>query len=160
MPNTFIHNPAAIVERAFHSVWQQQMVELPFCNPNISVVAHGFEIFEEDWLGVLLTPWTLSLLLLPGPNRQWRTMQVGQKVTLTLPSGIYTFVAGEMDTLGTYLSCSLLSPVGNLSSMEQGKQLTRDIRHLVTAINVSDHTLENPSRRRLLNGQHNNPVVS
>ena len=149
MPLNFINNPDKLVENVFAEIHKTEMADLPFINPYLSVKTVGFSLYEGDWLGVLLTPWTLSALLLPGPNRHWQPFSVGEKFGIKLPSGEYIFFVGNHDELGTYLSCSLCSPVGNISNQESGLKLANDIRRLVTAIPSTELHVDNQSRRAL-----------
>jgi [NiFe] hydrogenase assembly HybE family chaperone len=142
-------NPAGIIEQAFLQVQQEQMQELPFLNDKLAVKAVGFNLFEGDWLGVLLTPWTLSLILLPGPDRQWQPLKVGDKVGLKLPAGDYPFTYGWHAKLGNYLACSVQSPLQDMPSQEEALRVAQDISRLVTAIPSRD--IEDSSRRGLFN---------
>lgn len=152
MPQNFIENPSAQVEEAFKQIQQQQMADLPFMNEALSVAAVGFSLFEGDWLGVLLTPWTLNLMLLPGPDREWQEFTVGQKVGLKLPSADYPFTAGEHEALGQYLACSVRSPVQDIPSQKAALQLAEDLSRLVIAIPAVNVTEVDESRRRLFGG--------
>jgi len=149
VPQNFTSNPADIIERVFSEIHKNEMADLQFVNPNLSVKTVGFELYEGDWLGVLLTPWTMNLLLLAGPDREWQPLKVGDRLGLKLPSGSYTFFVGEHEQLGTYLSCSLRSPVGDIQTQEAGLKLAEDIRRLITAIPTTEPHVEDQSRRAL-----------
>lgn len=152
MPKNFIKNPSELIEITFNQIHVDQMADLPFINENLSVAAVGFTLFEGDWLGVLLTPWTLNLMLLPGPDREWQLFTVGEKVGLKLPSNDYTFTAGEHEALGQYLSCSVCSPVKHIPSQQAGLQLAEDLSRLVTALPAVNVTEVDESRRSLFTG--------
>lgn len=149
MPLNFTNNPAELVEQVFTDIHLNEMADLPFVNPYLSVKSVGFALFEGDWLGVLLTPWTLSALVIAGPNRNWQDFTVGDKFGLKLPSGDYTFFVGQHEKLGTYLSCSLLSPVGDIANQQAGLKLAEDIRRLITAIPTTELHVDDQSRRAL-----------
>lgn len=149
VPLNFTNNPAELVEKVFSDIHKNEMVELPFLNPYLSVKAIGFALHEGDWLGVLLTPWTLSALLIAGPDRNWQDFKVGDKFGLKLPSGNYTFFVGAHKEIGTYLSCSLRSPVGDIPNQQAGIKLANDIRRLITAIPTTELYVEDQSRRAL-----------
>lgn len=149
MPLNFINNPAKLIEQVFSDIHKSEMEDLPFLNPHLSVKTIGFSLYEGDWLGVLLTPWTLSALLIAGPDREWQDFKVGDKFGIKLPSGNYTFFVGEHKELGIYLSCSLRSPVGDIPNQQTGVQLAEDIRRLITAIPTTELHVEDQSRRAL-----------
>lgn len=100
MPQNFTSNPGDLIEKVFSQIHKNEMADLQFVNPNLSVKTVGFELYDGDWLGVLLTPWTLSLLLLAGPGREWQSLRVGDRLGLKLPSGSYTFLPANMRNWG------------------------------------------------------------
>lgn len=148
MPVNFIENPGELIKQVFTQIYNDEMVGLPFINPALSVNTIGFALYEGNWLGVLVTPWSLNLMLLTGPNIQWqKTFQVGDKMGLKFGSFDYTFMVGEHVALGQYLTCSLSSPVGQFKTQSEIEQLAADIRRLIVAIPVQN--VDDSSRREL-----------
>ncbi|WP_375751792.1 [NiFe]-hydrogenase assembly chaperone HybE [Vibrio sp. HN007] len=147
MPQNYIDNPSSIIEEVFGQIHQNQMNEMPFVNEKLQVKAVGFSEYEGDWLGVLLTPWTLSIMLLPGEDRDWREFDIGEKVGIRLPAGDYNFIYGEHENLGHYLSCSVQSPVQDFTSQEDALRVAGDVRKLITAIQTTD--IADKSKRSL-----------
>lgn len=96
----------------YRMVAETRMAGLPICNPALSVAAIGFDrVLGAERLGVLLTPWFMSAILLPeAPTRA----TVGAKRHVQLPAGRFAFVAHDEPGLGVFWSCSLLSPVFEL----------------------------------------------
>ncbi|VFS38513.1 Hydrogenase-2 operon protein hybE [Yokenella regensburgei] len=91
--NGFVADPSPRLEAAFQAVAQQEMCELPFFRAHIPVRACGFQLFEQQWIGGMLTPWMLSLLVLRGREKcgshvpwatNWRC--VCRAATCALPS--------------------------------------------------------------------------
>lgn len=68
------------LETVFNGVLETRMRGVPVINPALSVQAVGFNPFNGDWLGVLITPWFMNLLLLPGPDSQWREQPPGGRI--------------------------------------------------------------------------------
>lgn len=87
------------------------MRDLPFLNQALSVEAVGFRPWEGHSLGVLITPWFMSLILLPHDSAAWRSAVVGDAVTYAFPAGEFEFIAAREDGIGEFQSCSLFSPV-------------------------------------------------
>jgi len=87
------------------------MRDLPVVNLSLSVQAVGFNRFGEDCLGILITPWFMNLMLLPGPDSHWRMQQPGTKIEKHFPYGAFEFTLGNEPQLGTYALCSLFSPM-------------------------------------------------
>lgn len=96
---------------AFEHIQRTRMVGVPVLNDRLRVQAIDFQSWQGHWLGVLLTPWFMNLMLLPGEADDWHALIPGSKRTQVFPSGRYEFIAGEEDGVGPYQACSLFSPV-------------------------------------------------
>ncbi|MCS3601817.1 [NiFe] hydrogenase assembly HybE family chaperone [Buttiauxella sp. BIGb0471] len=146
--NGFTHNPSASLEEAFQAVAQTQMRQLPFYRAHIPVRACGFQLFEHQWLGCMLTPWMLSLMVLPGPGEIWPTRAIGEKLALALPCGNVRFTVGEMDGCGQYLASSLMSPLQKHNAADTMIMLAEQTARMALSLPVVDSTQpENPGRR-------------
>ncbi|MDD5412921.1 MAG: [NiFe]-hydrogenase assembly chaperone HybE [Methylobacter sp.] len=99
------------LETTFNDILDKRMRGMPVVNDALSVQAIGFSRFNEDWLGVLITPWFMNLLLLPGPDSHWRKQLVGTKIEKYFPYGVFEFTLGSEAQLGSYALCSLFSPM-------------------------------------------------
>ena len=58
----------------------------------------------------VLTPWMMSVVILPGPQQQWEPRELGDKLTVQLPYKALTFTVSSLENVPQYLSCSLHSP--------------------------------------------------
>jgi len=87
------------------------MQGLPVLNPALSVQAVGFHRFMDEWLGILITPWFMNLLLLPGPDYAWPKRNPGAKFDRIFPYGVFEFTQAYEEQLGAYARCSLFSPM-------------------------------------------------
>jgi [NiFe] hydrogenase assembly HybE family chaperone len=103
--------PAERLEAAFRDIHATRMQGLPFVNPALRVEAVGFRRWNGHWLGVLVTPWFMNLVLLPDDVAAWPSLRPGEKCELTFPTGVFEFIAGREDAFGEYLACSLFSPM-------------------------------------------------
>ncbi|NMG36343.1 [NiFe]-hydrogenase assembly chaperone HybE [Azoarcus sp. TTM-91] len=110
-PTGHAGNPADALQRTFAAIAATRMAGLPVCNPALTVAVPAMRRHEGEWLGVLLTPWALSLVILPGGGGQFRAIAVGESQDWAFPSGSYTFLGSSEDGLGPYQTCSLFSPV-------------------------------------------------
>jgi [NiFe] hydrogenase assembly HybE family chaperone len=99
------------LETVFTGILATRLSNVPIVNPALSVQAVGFIRFNEDWLGVLITPWFMNLLLLPGPDSEWRKQLPGSKLVRRYPYGAFEFTLASEAQLGTYAQCSLFSPM-------------------------------------------------
>ncbi len=142
-------SPHVVVEKAFLTVAAEEMHDLPFLHPTMPVYVTPFTLFEGQWLGCVLTPWTLSLQIYPGPQQLWPQRKVGSKMALQLPYGEIPFTVGELPALGQYLSCSLMSPLERGLTADAGVALANNCLKMALSLPVTDVSI---SRRTLLQG--------
>ena len=112
------------VERHFHQIAQERMQALPNTNSALLVEGVGFHYSEQPTglLGILITPWSMSLLHDPeGP-----VAAVGQPVTRCLPAGEIEFTGAHADELGAYESCAVLASMGHLPEQAVARVLARE----------------------------------
>lgn len=148
--NGLMQDPTPQLEAAFQAIADREMRELPFYRPQIPVRACGFQRFEQQWVGSMLTPWMLSLLVLPGPGETWQRRAVGEKLALRLPCGDVRFSVGEIDGCGQYLAASLMSPVDKHLTAEQMLDLAENSVRMALSLPVADASAPaNPGRRAL-----------
>ena len=104
----------------FQSILEERMQDVPILNGHLSVEAVGFCKWEQYWLGVMLTPWFMNLLLLPDEDCEfeWDKQPVGSKHFFTLPAGKFEFIVSHETTIGRFLMSSLFSPVFEFGDQE------------------------------------------
>ena len=54
-----------------------EMQDLPFYHKGIECFCPKFVLFEDQWIGTVLTPWMMSVVILPGPQQQWEPRELG-----------------------------------------------------------------------------------
>ncbi|MEP9349788.1 [NiFe]-hydrogenase assembly chaperone HybE [Xanthobacter sp. KR7-225] len=136
-------------EAAFREIHAGKMKGVPFVNETLSVKAVGFRVHEGRGLGVLVTPWFMNLILLPGPDEDWSGLRTGEKSLIELPSGTYEFLAADRQETGPYKACSLFSPMFDFTSMLQAVETAAAvIPALLDAGNRVEGTRAGEIRRR------------
>lgn len=143
-------NPQPLLERLFSEIAEGEMRALPFYRPQIPLRACGFQLFEQQWIGVLLTPWMLSLLVLPGPDQEWPRRPVGSRLALALPCGNVGFTLGEIHGGGQYLGSSLMSPLPENLAAETALALAKNCALMALALPVADADAPANGGRRTL----------
>lgn len=118
-------NPSALLERVFRRIEAERMVGVPILNHNLEVEAVGFREWQGHWLGVLITPWFMNLMLLPGRQSDWTALPAGKSRVWGLPAGEYEFIAGFELGLGEYHACSLFSPMFEFADHEAARLTAR-----------------------------------
>jgi len=105
------------LEAVFKDIAATRMAGLPICNPALHVQAVGFREWQGRWTGVLVTPWTISLVLLAG-EAALDELAPDTRQTWEFPSGKYEFMGLHEPALGNCQICSLISPVADVACQE------------------------------------------
>jgi [NiFe] hydrogenase assembly HybE family chaperone len=115
------------LEQLFSEILATRMQGVPVVSEQLAVKAIGFHQWNEQSIGVLVTPWFMNIMLLPESEdtEAWQALKVGQEIVHQLPSGAYTFVVGFEEDLGFYQSCSLFSPMFEFEN-QQAAELTAE----------------------------------
>jgi [NiFe] hydrogenase assembly HybE family chaperone len=100
----------------FQSIHSERMSNVSVINDNIDVEAVGFREWQGHILGVLVTPWFMNLMLLPGMDENWSDYRPGTKQSFLFNAGSFEFVVGKEDNIGLFMSCSMFSPMFEFDS--------------------------------------------
>ena len=127
----------------FQTIAGTRMAQLPLCNPALGVEAVAFRPWQGGSVGVLITPWCMNLVFLPGGGSNWEKVQPGTEATLAFPSGHYVFLVARASTLGSnegsnegsnltsdlgpYLASSLFSPMFEFSNMDAARAVAESV---------------------------------
>ncbi|MBI2751081.1 MAG: [NiFe]-hydrogenase assembly chaperone HybE [Burkholderiales bacterium] len=107
---------ATRVKNLFERIHREQMAGLPLLNKALQVATLGFREFEGRTLGMLITPWMMSLLRFPDPQDDWQFQALGTKHMIAFPSGTYRFMVNVVDELGACQVYSLHSPMNRFDN--------------------------------------------
>jgi [NiFe] hydrogenase assembly HybE family chaperone len=108
-------DPTALLEAAFRRIQRERMAGMPLLNPALRVQALGFERWQRHWLGAVVTPWFLNIVLLPGDAHAWRTAAEGERVFHRFGAGDFAFLGGCEPEVGEFQGCSLFSPMSGFA---------------------------------------------
>ena len=104
-------DPSPELVAAFNTIARTRMHDVPICNWQLHIEAVGFQQrLDGHWAGVMITPWAINLLCLPGQPKNWPPQPACSKHHWRFPSGDYEFTVAEEDSIGIYHLCSLFSP--------------------------------------------------
>lgn len=153
-------NPAAALETMFREVHASRMADLPFLHPALRVEAVDFALWQGQWLGVLLTPWAMNLILLPHTAADWQEVPPGEIRRVLFPAGEFEFVAAADDRIGQWQSCSLFSPMSEFPDQETAVLVARAVRSALFVADARDEVppLTEPSRLSRRNFLFGNPA--
>jgi [NiFe] hydrogenase assembly HybE family chaperone len=145
-----LNHLTSTLETCFIQIQQQRMVDVPILNPALRVQSVDFQLFQQTWIGVLITPWFMNLLYLRDDN-----LMIGAKITHIFPAGQFEFIINYEKELGFYQSCSLYSPMFDFQQQEIAVQTAQAALQALLKIPQST----NISRRDLLRGQFGQRVA-
>ncbi|WP_139462731.1 hydrogenase-2 assembly chaperone [Aeromonas veronii] len=131
----FATNPAPLLVAQYERIAREEMQALPFYHASMPIVAEC-TLFEGQWLGCVLTPWMLSVVVLPGPDQLWPVRSSSDRLALQLPCGNMTFMVGELPESGQLLSCSLMSPLDPHLGAVQGRSLVSSTLKMLLSLPV------------------------
>ncbi len=114
------------LERHYRAVLSERMRDMPFVNPELEVEAIGFRDFEGHQLGVLLTPWFMNLVLLPGSD-DFDEYAQGSAYRWSLPEGSYDFNVCRDRDLGTYMTAVLFRTVADFPDQDTARSIALEI---------------------------------
>ncbi|SFV58834.1 Hydrogenase maturation factor HoxT/HybE [hydrothermal vent metagenome] len=111
------------LKKHYEYIYIHKMTNIPIVNNKLKVATVGFtnwgvESKNESEVGILITPWFMNVVLLPKGDMQHKT-QVGKSVNILFPEGEYLFLTQLDEDFGTYLTCSLFSPMFDFKTQKQ-----------------------------------------
>lgn len=118
---------SAALEASFTRIQEERMADIPVLNQALAVQAVGFMPLNENFVGILITPWFMNLMLLPREPESSDQTTSGTTACYTFPSGEYEFIAGEEADIGPYQMCSLYSPMFEFEDQEAATATARHV---------------------------------
>lgn len=111
----------AALEAAHRHVAGTDMAGLAVCNPHLSVEAVGFRPFGPGWVGCLIAPWTLNVVVLPADAGLWAGLNDGDKELLDTPAGQFAVTAARLGALGVAMTIPAVSDMTLFSDQEDAR---------------------------------------
>ena len=160
----FSSSPENELIALYQRVYQEEMQGLPICNDNINIEAIDFQLYQDQWLGILITPWFTNLLILRQKDKLWPKFKLGKgnEQYINFPAGDIKFTPRFEPELGSYLCCSLVSPMTEVNSHQQAvndaKNAMRQLLQTQIEVKIIDAgndelTEEQLSRRNFFRGK-------
>jgi len=110
----------------FREIGDTQMRDLPFYNANLEVEAWGFSSLDRDSLmGVLITPWFMSLVRLPAQALPHGGL-VGRSFVRDFGSERFDFLGAHDPAIGYHETCALFSPMGGFATQALARETARE----------------------------------
>ena len=119
-------SPGSMLEELYRTIHRIAMLGLPILNPGLEIEAVGFKQFHGLWLGILITPWFMNLVLLSG-TEPCPILAEGESQSWKFPGGTLKFDSSFEAEIGKYQVCSLFSPMGQFTSQEEARDAAQTI---------------------------------
>ncbi len=121
-PRALLPDPSERLNAAYRVI-ARRMEGLNFVNPAVEVEAVAFAPWDAHWLGVMVTPWFINLMLLPRDPGGWTSLPHGKKCSYRFPAGDYTFISSRDESIGEHQMCSLISPLLEIPDHATARQV-------------------------------------
>lgn len=142
-------NPTAQkLYEVFDDIAATRMAGLPICNAALRVEVVGWREWNGRHVAVLVTPWTINLMLLTG-SEALEPLPPDATQTWTFPSGSYDFMGLNDAVLGVCHTCPLVSPTLHIATQAEAVNIAGQIMALLFAGEQSDR-MRDAERRELL----------
>ncbi|MGB5345321.1 MAG: [NiFe]-hydrogenase assembly chaperone HybE [Woeseia sp.] len=137
----------AALLRHFENIEREHMRGLPIVNSKLAVEVIGVRQFGEHRICILIAPWFMNLVLLPG-NDDWAGVEQGQVSEIGLPRETLEFTVCHDDIIGTFLTAVMFRTVSDFPDQDTARNI---------AIEILEQLFTQPdrpvlSRRALLTG--------
>lgn len=108
-------DPSPRLEEVFREIERTRMAGLPVLNTMLAVEAVVFTPWQGHWLGALITPWFLNLVLVPGMCGEWHSAAEGERIVWKLPASDCAFYGNFEPAIGEYHASSICSPMSRFA---------------------------------------------
>ncbi len=135
---------------------EPRMRDLPFYNDSLSIEPVGFREWEGHRLGILITPWFINLILLPGERDDWSAVEQGDQSDWHLPSETVRFTANRSeDDEDVFLAAPVFTNVIGVPDHEAAKNIAAQVLQSLLAKPGSEEAAPGHavSRRDLFRGR-------
>lgn len=127
-------DPSEHFRAAFGTIEKTRFAGVPALNPKLTVEPRGFRRWGNDWVGVMVTPWSVFAVFCAGNRAGWEGAAAGKVRLVELPGGDFPFTVIEDDVAGLYASLSLMSPADQLADQATAQAFADEcLRAMLTA---------------------------
>lgn len=125
----------------YRGIATERMRGLALYNHRLMVEAVGFAPWREGTMGVLVTPWTMNLILLPGEGG--RPLPAGGAQTVDLPGGEYRFLVSA-GAGPPHLSLALFTTVTDFPDQDTARAIALETLARLRAPVVAESGVQDP----------------
>ena len=142
------------LEQGFNQIFETCMQGMPILNNALQVEIIGVQEWEGRPLGLAITPWLMSLVLLPNEEDQWADAELGDKTTHVFPNQDLDFQANDLMGIGPCQTYAIHSPMGKFPDQEAALTAAQEFLDnlMVPATRVND-SIDQQRMDRYLKGE-------
>ncbi len=139
----------------FRGIHANEMAGLPLLNPKIDVETLEFQEFEGRTIGIVVSPWLMSLIMFPSEHLgdDWSEFEIGDQHTHTFPCGDYKFLVNHFDGVGVCQGHAIHSPMSGFFSHKHAKIAARQFMRKLLTASDEDERLDESRLERFINGE-------
>lgn len=131
--------PEGLVD-VYRRIAEQRMQGLPFVNPALRVEAVGFRYWRGNQVGILITPWFMNLVLIPGPEEELQGLARDKATEWQFPGGSCELHVSQPEDEAPHLCASLFTSVEGFPDQDIAREVAEEVlRNLFTAP-AGDHS--------------------
>lgn len=121
------------IEGHFNELLDTHMAKSPMLNLSVNVEAVGFSKWQGNHLCVVITPWFMSLYLVPEESSEQERLSIesGTITNHNFVNGSYPFNAANDEVIGVYETCTLFSSMSNFVSHDQARDVALETIRLL-----------------------------
>ncbi len=140
------------IEEHFAKLLNTHMAKSLMLNSALRVEAVGFCEWEDNHLCVVITPWFMSLFLVPTKDNAPDNGSIRNHL---FKSGSYAFTAAKDELIGNYETCTLFTSMSNFTSHSQARDVALETIRLLLGQEKPAHShssaesLKAPNKRAL-----------
>ncbi|MDL2059538.1 [NiFe]-hydrogenase assembly chaperone HybE [Mesosutterella sp. AGMB02718] len=135
----FRESPEKFFLAGFRKIANTRMKGVPICNPKLHVSTLPFRLVDGQWIGGVVTPWSLLVIRACATPAGWERIAETKVGSIELPGGDFSFMCVRDLEMGEYQSCSLLSPTWEVGDQETAEAVVRiSLETMLTAPDGQD----------------------
>lgn len=158
VPEHILEQKTALLKNTFNTIYKERMFDIPIINDKIDVSVIGFQQWQNSYLCILITPWFMNLMLLPGEDENWDELRETTSTRHTFPSGNYQFLVGFEADIGKYQMCSLFSPMFEFADNDAAVDTAEvAIKELMNSENIEHTDIDSRQIEAIWDGTEEHP---
>ena len=130
----FTDDPGELIAAHYAQLWEASTPPASEINPRLQVEVSAFARCQGDWLGTVIAPWAIHLILINGGGSLWGDIPAGQRRYVDLPGGTLAFVADGDPEIAAWQYASLLDSIGEAADMAAARLIAADGMRLALSL--------------------------